>query len=334
MAKTIAVLSTGSWGTALACTLSKNGHNVRLWSFLEREAEALRVDRENKEFLPGVKIPENIEITTDMNCVNDAEAVIFAVPSKFVRDRAKDFAPHIKPGTIVVNVAKGLEEASLKLLSQVIKEEIPSCRFAVLSGPSHAEEVGRGMPSTCVAASDDIETAHYVQDIFMNNYFRIYVNNDITGVELGGALKNLIALAAGVCDGIGFGDNAKAALMTRGLTEITRLGVKMGANEKTFSGLTGVGDLIVTCTSMHSRNRQAGILIGKGKKLDEVLKEVHMVVEGVNTAAAALKLSEKYNVEMPITKEINNVLFNGKSPGQAVIDLMTRDRTHEIDSFR
>lgn len=334
MAKKVTVVSTGSWGTALACTLDKNGYDVRLWSYLEREAEALIRDRENKEFLPGVPIPESIDITTDMSCTRGSETVVFAVPSKFVRDRARDFAPYIDEGAVVVNVAKGLEEGSLMLLSDVIKEEIPQCRTAVLSGPSHAEEVGRCLPTTCVAASEDIEAARMVQDIFMNSYFRIYVNDDIKGVQLGGALKNLIALAAGVCDGIGFGDNAKAALMTRGLTEITRLGVKMGAKAETFSGLTGVGDLIVTCTSRHSRNRQAGILIGKGKSLDKVLEEVHMVVEGVNTAAAALALSEKYNVEMPITKEINNVLFKGKDPKQAVSDLMSRDKTHEIDRYR
>lgn len=334
MGRNVAVISTGSWGTALACTLSKNGHNVTLWSYLEREAEALKRDRENKEFLPGVAIPENINITTDLSCTRGKEVVVFAVPSKFVRDRARDFAPYIDKDTIIVNVAKGIEEGSLKLLAEVIREEIPQCRVAILSGPSHAEEVGRGLPTTCVAASEDMDAAHIVQDIFMNSFFRIYVNNDITGVELGGALKNLIALAAGVCDGIGFGDNAKAALMTRGLTEITRLGVKMGAKAETFSGLTGVGDLIVTCTSMHSRNRQAGILIGQGYSLEETLKKVHMVVEGVNSAAAALALAEKYNVEMPITKEINNVLFGGKDPKQAVFDLMNRDRTHEIDSYR
>ncbi|MCD8158099.1 MAG: NAD(P)H-dependent glycerol-3-phosphate dehydrogenase [Clostridiales bacterium] len=332
--KKITVIGSGSWGTALACTLSKNGHNVMLWSFLEREAENLKRDGENKEFLPGVKIPDNIKITTDINCTKGAEIVVFAVPSKFVRDNAKIFAPNIDEGTIVVNVAKGLEESSLKRLSEVIKEEIHQCRAAVLSGPSHAEEVGREIPTACVAVSEDIETAKIVQDAFINNKFRIYVNTDMIGVEIGAALKNLIALAAGVCDGIGFGDNTKAAIMTRGLAEITRLGVKMGADRETFYGLTGVGDLIVTCTSMHSRNRRAGILIGQGKSLKETLEEVHMVVEGVNTAEAAYKLSKKYNVEMPITTEIHRVLFEGKDPKQAVIDLMSRDKTHESDSRR
>ncbi len=329
MGKKITVIGSGSWGTALACTLADNGHRVTLWSFLEREAKALVNDRENKEFLPGVKIPENIEITTDIKCVCDAEMVVFAVPSKFVRDRARDFAPYIPKGCIVVNVAKGLEEDTLMRLSQVITDEIPQCRVAVLSGPSHAEEVGRKLPSTCVAASGDIETAKEVQDAFINPYFRIYVNDDIIGVELGGALKNLIALAAGVCDGIGFGDNAKAALMTRGLAEISRLGVKMGAKAETFAGLTGVGDLIVTCTSMHSRNRRAGILIGQGKSLDDALSEVHMVVEGVNTAAAAYALAKKYDADMPITTEINKVLFEGEDPKRAVVTLMSRDKTHE-----
>ncbi|MCD8238832.1 MAG: NAD(P)H-dependent glycerol-3-phosphate dehydrogenase [Clostridiales bacterium] len=332
--KKVTVLSTGSWGTALACLLSKNSHDVTLWSFLQREADALIRDRENKEFLPGVKIPENIKITTDLNCVKGAEIVVFAVPSKFVRDRAKDFAPYIDENTIVVNVAKGLEDGSLKRLSQVIKEEIPQCRPAVLSGPSHAEEVGREIPTAVVAAAEDIETAKILQDAFTSPTFRVYVNTDLIGVEIGGALKNLIALAAGVCDGIGFGDNTKAALMTRGLAEISRLGIKMGANPDTFAGLTGVGDLIVTCTSMHSRNRRAGILIGQGKSLKEALEEVHMVVEGVTNAKAAYELSKKYNVSMPITEEINNVLFKGEDPKTAVVTLMTRDKTHEIDKFR
>ncbi|MCD8214927.1 MAG: NAD(P)H-dependent glycerol-3-phosphate dehydrogenase [Clostridiales bacterium] len=332
--KKITVIGSGSWGTALACTLSENGHRVTLWSFLEREAENLRRDGENKEFLPGVKIPENIKITTDLSCTKGADMVVFAVPSKFVRDNARKFSPNIDGGTIVVNVAKGLEESSLKRLSEVIKEEIPQCRIAVLSGPSHAEEVGRGIPTACAAVSEDIETARIVQDTFINRKFRIYVNTDIIGVEIGAALKNLIALAAGVCDGIGFGDNTKAALMTRGLAEITRLGVKMGADRETFYGLTGVGDLIVTCTSMHSRNRRAGILIGRGKTLKETLDEVHMVVEGVNTAEAAYKLAEKYNVEMPITTEIHKVLYEGEDPKQAVITLMTRDKTHESDNHR
>ncbi len=332
--KKITVIGSGSWGTALAYRLAKNGHSVKLWSFLEKEAEAINKFRENKEFLPGVKLPDEIEVTTDMECCLGAETVVFAVPSKVVRDRARDFSSHIAAGTVIVNVAKGLEESSLKRLSQVIEEEIPQAKTAVLSGPSHAEEVGRELPTTVVAACRDIETAKYIQDIFTAPVFRVYVNNDVVGVEIGGALKNLIALAAGICDGIGFGDNAKAALMTRGLAEISRLGVKMGAEAETFAGLTGVGDLIVTCTSMHSRNRRAGILLGQGKKLDEVLKEVHMVVEGVNTSLAAYKLSQKYNVDMPITTEINKVLFEGEDPRDAVVRLMSRDKTHETDKGR
>lgn len=332
--KNITVLSTGSWGTALACLLSKNSHNVTLWSFLKREAEAIIRDGENKEFLPGVKIPKDINITTDISCVKGADIVVFAVPSKFVRDRARDFAPYIDKNTIVVNVAKGLEDGTLKRLSEVIKEEIPQCRPAVLSGPSHAEEVGREIPTAVVAAAEDVETAKLLQDAFTSPSFRVYINTDLIGVEIGGALKNLIALAAGVCDGIGFGDNTKAALMTRGLAEISRLGIKMGADPDTFSGLTGVGDLIVTCTSMHSRNRRAGILLGQGKTLKEALDEVHMVVEGVTNAKAAYALSKKYNVPMPITEEINNVLFKGEDPKAAVVTLMTRDKAHEIDKFR
>lgn len=331
--KTVAVIGSGSWGTALAVQLRNAGNNVILWSFKEEEARAILSDRENKEFLPGVKIPPEIIVTYKDEDVTWADMFVLATPSKFVRSMAKRFAHYIKKDQIVVNVAKGLEDDSLLRLSEVIKGEIPQCRVAALSGPSHAEEVGKGMATAIVAASEHYEVAKAVQDTFMTEMFRVYINTDIVGVELGGALKNLIALAAGICDGLGYGDNPKAALMTRGLAEIMRLGVAMGAKPETFGGLTGIGDLIVTCTSMHSRNRRAGILLGQGKSLEETLSEVHMVVEGISNAKAAYELAQKYNVNMPITTEINNVLYNGKRVDKAVYDLMTRDKTDEMSNY-
>ena len=328
--KTVAVIGSGSWGTALAIQLKRAGNNVILWSFKEEEAAAILSERENKEFLPGIKLDSDIVITSKDEDVTWADMIVFSTPSKFVRNMAKRFAPFVKENQIVVNVAKGLEEGSLLRLSQVIKEEIPQCRVAVLSGPSHAEEVGRNMATAIVAASEDVSVAEEVQNTFMTPMFRVYTNSDIVGVELGGALKNLIALAAGISDGCGFGDNTKAALMTRGLHEISILGVAMGAKRETFAGLAGVGDLIVTCTSMHSRNRRAGILLGQGKTLKEALDEVHMVVEGVSNAKAAYELSKKLNINMPITHEINTVLYEGKDVKQAVYDLMTRDKDEEI----
>ena len=328
--KTVAVIGSGSWGTALAIQLKRAGNNVILWSFKEEEAAAILSERENKEFLPGIKLDSDIVITSKDEDVTWADMIVFSTPSKFVRNMAKRFAPFVKENQIVVNVAKGLEEGSLLRLSQVIKEEIPQCRVAVLSGPSHAEEVGRNMATAIVAASEDVSVAEEVQNTFMTPMFRVYTNSDIVGVELGGALKNLIALAAGISDGCGFGDNTKAALMTRGLHEISILGVAMGAKRETFAGLAGVGDLIVTCTSMHSRNRRAGILLGQGKTLKEALDEVHMVVEGVSNAKAAYELSKKLNINMPITHEINTVLYEGKDVKQAVYDLMTRDKVEEI----
>ncbi len=328
--KTVAVIGSGSWGTALAVQLKNAGNNVILWSFKEEEARAILSDRENKEFLPGVKLSPEIVVTYKDEDVLWADMFVLATPSRFVRNMAKRFSQYIKKDQIVVNVAKGLEEGSLLRLSEVIKEEIPQCRAAVLSGPSHAEEVGKGMATAIVASSESYDAAKIVQDTFMTEMFRVYINTDIIGVELGGALKNLIALAAGICDGLGYGDNPKAALMTRGLAEITRLGVAMGGKAETFGGLTGIGDLIVTCTSMHSRNRRAGILLGQGKSLEETLKEVHMVVEGISNAKAAYELAQKYNADMPITTEIYNVLYNGKDVNKAVYDLMTRDKTDEI----
>lgn len=327
--KTVAVIGSGSWGTALAIQLVKAGNKVILWSFKKEEAESIIKYKENKEFLPGVEIPDEICVTYNDEDVADADMMILATPSKFVRNMITKFKPYIKENEIVVNVAKGLEESTLMRLSQVISEVAPQCRVAVLSGPSHAEEVGKGMATAVVAASEDIKVAEEVQDTFMTPMFRVYTNDDLIGVELGGALKNLIALAAGIADGIGYGDNTKAALMTRGLVEIARLGSAMGAKQETFAGLSGIGDLIVTCTSMHSRNRRAGILLGQGKTLQETLDEVHMVVEGVSNAKAAYELANKYNVDMPITREINDALYNGKDVRKAVFDLMTRGKSEE-----
>ena len=326
----IAVIGSGGWGTAIAILLSSRGHDVYLWSWIQEETDRLSLDRENKEFLPNVKFPDTIYCTHDMQkCTENAELIITAAPSPAPRTTAKQLAPYVSDGQKIVNISKGLEEGTLLRLSEVYKQEIPQADVSVMSGPSHAEEVSRGLPTTNVVASDSIETAKQIQDIFMGEMFRVYTSTDVTGVELGGALKNVIALCAGISDGLGYGDNTKAALMTRGLAEIARLGKAMGADERTFMGLSGVGDLIVTCTSMHSRNRRAGILIGQGKTLQETLDEVHMVVEGVNTATAAYEMAKKYNVTMPIVTEAYNILFNGTDARSAVLNLMTREKRQE-----
>lgn len=329
MAK-ISVLGAGSWGTALSLLLYNNGHKVTLWSALKDEVEMLSQKREHASKLPGVKLPEDMEITTDLEKVlEDPDVAVLAVPSPFTRSTAAQMAPYVKDGQKIINVAKGVEEKTLMTLSEIIEQEIPNGEVCVLSGPSHAEEVGRGLPTTCVVSAKTRETAEYLQGIFMSPVFRVYTTPDILGVELGGALKNVIALAAGTADGLGYGDNTKAALITRGIAEISRLGVKMGAKAETFYGLSGIGDLIVTCASVHSRNRKAGYLLGKGYTMEEAMKEVQMVVEGVYSAKAAKGLSEKYDVEMPIINEVNKVLFEGKAASEAVIDLMLRDKKVE-----
>ena len=325
----IAVIGSGGWGTAVAIHLDGKGYDVTLWSWKQEECDNILRDGENKEFLPGVKVPDTIKLTSDISCVKDKDLVVLVSPSKVIRQTAHSMAPYITEGTPVVILSKGIEDETLMTLSQVVEEEIPQAKVAALSGPSHAEEVARKIPTTCVVACECEETAKFIQNIFMSENFRIYTNTDVLGVELGGALKNVIALCAGVTDGIGFGDNTIAALMTRGIKEIARLGVKMGANAETFYGLAGIGDLIVTCTSKHSRNRRAGVLIGQGMKLQEALDTVHMVVEGVYAAKAAYKLSLKYDVEMPIVSEAYNVLFNDASPRDAIISLMTRDKKDE-----
>lgn len=329
MAK-VHVLGAGSWGTALSLLLHKNGHQVKLWSALTDEVKLLREKREHPSKLPGVHIPEEVEITDDLEaCLRDPDVVVLAVPSPFTRSTAKQIAPLVNKGQIIVNVAKGVEEKTLMTLSEIISEEIPDANVCVLSGPSHAEEVGRGLPTTCVVSAQKRETAEYLQGIFMSPVFRVYTTPDILGVELGGSLKNVIALAAGTADGLGYGDNTKAALITRGIAEIARLGTKMGARMETFYGLSGIGDLIVTCASVHSRNRKAGYLMGKGYTMQQAMDEVKMVVEGVYSAKAAKSLAEKYNVEMPIIMEVNKVLFEGKSASDAVRDLMIRDKKVE-----
>ena len=331
MACEITVLGTGGFGLSLAVMLNGMGHKVTVWSKHESKIEDIRRDGENKVKLPGIKISPEIELTNDMSCVKGKDLVIFGIPSSFVRSVAAEAAPHLDKKTVIVNTGKGLEAGSLKRMSVVIGEEIPNNPIVVLSGPSHAEEVAVGMPTTIVAASAENEYANYVQEIMSNDNFRIYVNNDVTGCELGGALKNIIALCAGICDGMGYGDNTKAALMTRGISEITRLGTALGADPITFAGLTGIGDLIVTCTSMHSRNRRAGILIGQGISPEEAVRLVG-TVEGYFCTKAAYELAKQAGVTMPITESCYNILVNGKSVREAISELMVRPKRHENEA--
>ena len=331
----VCIVGSGSWGTAIAVLLAGKGEDVTLCCMSEKKYKELMQHGENISALPGVKLPENITVTMDVeNAVKKADVIVMAVASPYVRETSKRIAPFVRSGTCVVDVAKGIEEDTLMTMEEVVEQEIPEAKAAVLSGPSHAEEVGRGIPTTCVIGAKDRETAEHLQNLFMSDAFRVYVNPDVLGVSLGGALKNVIALAAGIADGLGYGDNTKAALITRGIAEMSRLGVSMGASPESFGGLSGIGDLIVTCASMHSRNRRAGILIGQGKSADEAMKEVEMVVEGVYAAKAAKKLAEKYGVDMPIVNEVNKVLFEGKSPADAVSGLMLRDKTAEVHNMK
>ena len=333
MAK-ISVLGSGSWGLALALLLHNNGHEVLLWSARPENARKLREKRENPDRLPGVRLPDEIDVLTDMErALKDVDVTVLAVASPYIRSTAHKMAPFVCKDQKIVNVAKGIEEKTLKTLSEVIEEEIPQGNVAVLSGPSHAEEVGRDIPTTVVAGAKDRETAEYIQNLFMNKVFRVYTSPDMLGIELGGALKNVIALAAGAADGLGCGDNTKAALITRGIAEITRLGIKMGGKLESFTGLTGIGDLIVTCASKHSRNRKAGVLIGEGMTMEEAMAEVKMVVEGVYSAKAARELAEKYEVSMPIVEKVNQVLFEGKPAKEAVSELMMRDGRSEYSNL-
>lgn len=325
----VGVIGAGSWGTALAILLNENKNDVILWSHRESEAEKIRRTRVTSK-LAGIRLPEAIRVTSDLNeAASDREVLIMVVPSACVRETAQKLSAYVKEGTVIVSASKGIEESTLMTMTDVVSDCIRQSRPAVLSGPSHAEEVAKGLPTACVVGAQDEETARMLQKLFMSACFRVYISPDMQGIELGGALKNVIALAAGIADGMGYGDNAKAALITRGMVEIGRLGMAMGGKFETFSGLTGIGDLIVTCASMHSRNRRAGILLGQGYSMEEAMKEVNMVVEGVYSARSALKLAEKYHVELPIIEQVNKVLFEGKDSRQAVAELMLRDNKQE-----
>ncbi|MCR5487589.1 MAG: NAD(P)-dependent glycerol-3-phosphate dehydrogenase [Lachnospiraceae bacterium] len=327
----VSVIGAGSWGTALAWLLCGNGHQVTVWSALADEIDMMSREHEHKLKLPGVMLPESMSFTTDLKeAVAGADLLVLAVPSPFVRGTARKMAAYASAGQLITSVAKGIEEKTLDTMTMILEEEIPQARTVALSGPSHAEEVGRGMPTAIVAGAGEPSDAEVVQDIFMNDFFRVYTSDDPYGMQLGGALKNVIALAAGIADGLGYGDNTKAALITRGIHEIARLGEAAGGKKETFQGLTGIGDLIVTCASMHSRNRRAGILIGQGKSYEEAMEEVKQVVEGVYSAKAAMGLAERYDVPLPIITEVNRVLFEKKKPGDALKELMCRARKDEM----
>ena len=330
MAK-IGMIGAGSWGIALTWLLTNNGHQVTVWSALEDEIRLLQEKHEQTSKLPGVILADSVSFTTSLKeAVKGRDLLVLAVPSPFVRSTAHQLRDVVEEKQIIVNVAKGIEEKTLMTLSEVIEEEIPQAQVAVLSGPSHAEEVGKGVPTTIVAGAKTRSAAEKIQNIFMSPVFRVYTSPDVLGIELGAALKNVVALAAGIADGLGYGDNTKAALITRGITEIARLGTAMGGRRETFFGLSGIGDLIVTCASMHSRNRRAGILMGQGHTMEEAMKEVQMVVEGVYSAKAALALARKYYMAMPIIEQVNQVLFYGKPAADAVGELMLRDKKIEI----
>lgn len=331
----VGIIGAGSWGCALAWLLSNNKNQVTMWSALEDEIEMLQKTHEHKDKLPGVLLQQEIQFTTRLSeAIEGKDALVLAVPSPFTRSTAAKMAPFVKEGQKIINVAKGIEEATLMTLSQIIEQEIPQAEVAVLSGPSHAEEVGKGIPTTIVVGTRDKTTAEYLQSLFMSRVFRVYTSSDVMGIELGAALKNVVALAAGIADGLGYGDNTKAALITRGIAEIARLGISMGGRIETFYGLTGIGDLIVTCASMHSRNRRAGILIGKGASMEEAMAEVKMVVEGVYSAKAGYALSRKFQVSMPIIEQVNQILFEGKPAAEAVGELMLRDKKVENIDLR
>ncbi len=333
--KKVSFLGAGSWGTALAILCANNGHKVTLWSKVQAEIDMLQNNREHIERLPGVKLPDSIVIEPDLEkaCM-EQDIIVCSVASPFVRSTAKEAKPYIKEGQIIVNVGKGIEEETSMTLCEILEDELPMADVAVLSGPSHAEEVSKRIPTTVVVGAKTEKTAMFIQDVFMSDCFRVYTSPDIVGIELGGSLKNVIALAAGILDGLGLGDNTKAALMTRGIAEIARLGMELGGKMETFCGLSGIGDLIVTCTSTHSRNHNCGYLLGQGKTLEEAKAEIKQVIEGVNCAKAAMVLANKKHVTMPIVEQINAVLFANKSAKQAVIDLLSRDKVSEYKSLK
>jgi glycerol-3-phosphate dehydrogenase (NAD(P)+) len=328
----ITILGAGGFGLALAVLFDSQGHKIKVWSPIEAEINEIAATRENKRKLPGIKIPESINITCDISAVENAEVVITGVPTFAVRDTLKKAKPFFGEKTVLVNTSKGLESGSLKRMSEIAEEIIPATPFVVLSGPSHAEEVAKNVPTAVVAASQNKDAARFIQNVLTNDYFRIYYSDDVIGCELGGALKNVIALSSGICDGLGVGDNTKAALMTRGITEIARLGVSLGADESTFAGLTGIGDLIVTCTSMHSRNRRAGILIGQGVKPEEAVEKIG-TVEGFSCAQAAYELSKRVGINMPITEQCYNILSGGVSPAESLKALMGRPTKREKEEI-
>ena len=330
----VAIIGAGSWGIALANLLAGNGHDVTVWSIISEEIDMLKKNHEHLDKLPGVKLNDSIKYTCSLSeAMTDKAVLVLAVPSPFTRSTAAKMKEFYKEGQLIVNVAKGVEEATLMTLSEVVEDEISNANVSVLSGPSHAEEVGKGLPTTVVVGSKRKEDALFLQNLFMNEVFRVYTSPDILGMELGASLKNVVALAAGIADGLGYGDNTKAALITRGIAEISRLGIAMGGKFETFCGLTGIGDLIVTCASMHSRNRRAGILIGQGKSYEEAMSEVKMVVEGVYSAKAAMGLASKYNVKLPIIEQVNHILFDGMPAKEAMANLMLRDKKLENPDF-
>lgn len=328
----LTILGAGGFGLSLAVTAFRNGHHVTVWNRSAETLTDIRRDGEHRKKLPGVPISTEILLTTELSSVSDCDVLLFAVPSRFVREMAKRVKPYVSPNTIVVNTSKGLEEQSFLTMSQVLGEELPAYPVVTITGPSHAEEVGRQIPTTVVAASENEAAAALVQGIFTCQALRLYINSDIIGCEIGGALKNIIALAAGVCDGLQCGDNTKAALMTRGIHEIRNLGVEMGGKAETFGGLSGIGDLIVTCCSMHSRNRRAGILIGEGVSPDEAVRQVG-TVEGYYCCHAAWELAKLHHVSMPITEQLYHVLFDGTDAAQAIRNLMSRPKRHEYEPY-
>jgi glycerol-3-phosphate dehydrogenase (NAD(P)+) len=330
----IMVLGGGSWGTALASLLAKNKEEVFFWVRNKEQFKSIKETRENKKYLPNIKIPDSVKVVNSYReAIDICNIVVLAIPSQNIRGLLVELKDYLSNSTLVVNVSKGIEQKTLKTISEVCKEIIPNNPYIVLSGPSHAEEVGKDLPTTVVAASENKNYAKKIQEIFTSNTFRVYTNEDVKGVELGGSLKNVIAIASGISDGLGYGDNTKAALMNRGIIEISRLADKLGADKMTFLGLAGIGDLIVTCTSMHSRNRRAGILIGKGKSVEEAIKEVGMVVEGIYTTEAAFKLAKENNVEMPIVEELYKIIYEGKKAKESVDSLMTRDKKDELNHY-
>ncbi len=330
MKKNITLLGGGSWGTALSKLLSENGHKVTVWLRDDNQCRELTYTRVNKKYLPKVKIPENILFTSNINeAVKDAEILLLVTPTQMIRGVLKQIKDEYKENKIIINASKGIEIGTMNLVSDIVNEETKNSAFAVLSGPSHAEEVGLSMPTAITIACNNKDVAEEIQDIFMSSYFRVYTNEDVIGAELGGALKNIIALGAGISDGVGYGDNAKAALMNRGIVEIARLGIAMGADVHTFYGLSGIGDLIVTCTSKHSRNWNAGYLIGQGLTKDEAIKKIGMVVEGIPTTYAAYELSKKLKVDMPIVNAMYDVLENSADVKETVNKLMLRDKKEE-----